>query len=297
MRQCFQHLLYNLSNQRWLPPAGAILGPVGVAVTFPLCEVGGGSALIGCGGPPSSVTFSGNVSGPPCNSAPGTWLANLCLFLQDFRDTGLYRVAATTALWGAGAGYRRYGDGLNPPLPPDLIDGCTGRLASDPELRIGFWPAAPFAVGEDLAPGIQELFPWMPGHNDSYNCSPRNPVFVGWDKIYLVMGRLLDAIKDFGAFFSVSDVHLLGEIDLGNFTVQARVIHDNKHGDQYGSEAEPLRRMRDLIEARWPKSWGRVSYSIAGDRSANPATQCNSAYDGRSARVRNLSILSNAIEG
>jgi hypothetical protein len=74
--------------------------------------------------------------------------------------------------------------------------------------------------------------------NDSYKCSPTNPVFVGWDKIYSVIDELLyNARHPFGSVppidrhLTVEELDARNEIDLEYLPIRARLIVDNTHGN------------------------------------------------------------------
>ena len=88
--------------------------------------------------------------------------------------------------------------------------------------------------------------------NDSYQCSPVNPIFVGWDNIYSVVGALLHAARHpFGdsddRHLAVEEFDVRNEIDIEHYPVRGRMIVDNTHPSTLPVGRDVLTDLRQLM--------------------------------------------------
>lgn len=204
------------------------------------------------------------------------WLGNLRAFLQDIKNEGYTYVTPSPLFFGtSGEGEQN--------IKVDVTEGgCTNSVPTKVELT--FWPTAPF--GWEQGKG-----PFAAGKDQSYNCSPANPIFVGWDNIYEVIDALLAEIAAKGLV--VYEFDLLNEINLHWFTVEARFIYDNM--TDHTGDRDVLAKVRALM-SQHGFSPDRVAYSPKTSRTSDPRGDCFSLY-GDSARVIGLSEVTAGIAG
>lgn len=187
VRQCLQAILQHFRQQ----------GATGVRVKFALCGGAWSTALLNCG--------TGYNSGS-LNSA---WVSKMNLFLDDVAASGFTNITVSPVPWSYYNVFDPYcydgtytcgeNNGQFPLLTqarePGLNDGlrwtntewdsCTGSYKP-----LFFWPAAPFGVRGHNTQN-DPTGPWKAQYDQSYNCSPHNPYFVGWQNIYNVIDAVL----------------------------------------------------------------------------------------------------------
>ncbi len=205
-----------------------------------------------------------------------SWLTNLRDFLQDIKNAGYTYVTPSPIFFGTS------GDGEQNIQVDVTVGGCTDSVPTKVELT--FWPTAP--SGWEPGKG-----PFAAGKDQSYNCSPPNPIFVGWDNIYEVIDALLAEIAAKGLV--VYEFDLLNEINLHWFTVEARFIYDNMIA--HSGDRDVLTKVRTLM-SNHGFSPDRVTYSPKTSRTSSPGADCLSIY-GDSARVIGLSEVTAGING
>jgi hypothetical protein len=69
-----------------------------------------------------------------------------------------------------------------------VLDPCTNPPSYT---WLYFWPASPYGIGADPNDQASLGNPADASHNNAYTCSPTNPHFVGWDKIFQVFDYVL----------------------------------------------------------------------------------------------------------
>jgi len=221
----------------------------------------------------------GSTAIEPSGDVRETWIDNLKLFFQDLAAAGITSVSLHPALAFT------YEDA---PIPATLPD-CHGTLVS----RF-FWITSPVAYRHDTA------YPDNAYPQDSLNCSPANPYFIGWDKIYNVLDRVVKAAVSKG--LTVSEIEQYAEMNLADFTVDARWVYDNKHGEdiqcEINGEWQNSSRVQTCIgRVMEINGFSRrsVTPSVTESRSTD-GSSCLSVY-GDSARVFKLSQLHATLTG
>jgi hypothetical protein len=148
--------------------------------------------------------------------------------------------------------------------------------------------------------------------NDSYACSPANPIFVGWPVIEGVVGEMLQLASE--QTLTVEELDARNEIDLEYYPVRARMIVDNTDTN-YAAGRDVLGDLQGLMSTHGFRS-DRVTYSAmdvvlsdtnvnapAPGQSPNPqVSQSEAIFDcgslwGDSAREHGASQLLSAISG
>jgi hypothetical protein len=146
---------------------------------------------------------------------------NLAIFLADLKSFGVMTVTPTAVLgdWSGlnttSTGSCRAGKPCFPLLNL-LVTNCSGV-----QRNLLFYPWMPFGWRENRYPDMQ-------GDNAAHTCSPENPEFWGWAPFLDVVDAVLGAIKT--AQLTVADYDVENELNLNQFTVQARFLYDPKHG-------------------------------------------------------------------
>lgn len=262
VRQCYQNALAGYKNQ----------GVVGVRFQFALCGGFYSTPIQNCGGAnPQVVTTS-------------LWAQNLANFYQDLQNADITYVTPTPVLHGFGGDVGVLGD--------DESEVQEATACGIGTVRIVWWPASTYPLLK--ANG----FPFGQGDNNAYNCAPSNsPNFVGWDRIFSVFEIAIGAARAKSRIIREFDI--ANEIALSGFTIQGRLISDNKRTwtdpvtNQTYEFTPVLARVRALLGAT---DAGRATYSVIPESSSNPSFDCQSIY-GDSARLLNLSNLTAAMGG
>lgn len=252
VRACIQSILANYHSQ----------GATGVRFFF------------GLGGGGYSTPFTTHGHGLKC------WLANLSLFLQDVRDAGYTHVTPTPVLvdaWSAKTSHF-YTDTDSQGQP---IYGCNQKA-------MRFLPWLPFGLekwsGED--PG--QMIPDCGHMNNGYNAALNNTYnFWGWGSFFNLMDYVLWEVQAHG--LKVEDFDIQNELDLFNFTVEARLIYDNKNSvDVVGG-------MQQKMAANFGEPYRyRVTFSTQAKRPKKPEQggyDCESYYQNDSAMIVRASEL------
>lgn len=208
-----------------------------------------------------------------------SWLNNLGLFLADVRAAGITHVTPNFSLWGTGDGS---------PVAQTVQDCNLNSVTRY------FWITSPFAAvvsGGGYVP--DNSYP-----QDSYNCSPHNPFFIGWGKIYNLVDKVLQ--KAVEKSLVVYELETLPEWNSEDFTIYARFVYDNKHGTP-GTPCEINRVWQDspTVQACMQRAMqlngfppGAATISVMETRTSN-GWDCDSVY-GDKYRVVGLSGLNAA---
>lgn len=205
------------------------------------------------------------------------WLNNLQLFFSDLaRNVGIKNISPTPVIsdhWSASSAYY-------------VVKTVTSCSVSK-QLRFIKW--LPYGLRTD------NLFPDCQGNNFAYDVADGNTGttsgvsdFWGWDKFYNLMDAVLSRAAAQG--LNVSDLDLQNEVDLFNFTVQARLIYDRTRGED----------VLGKIRAKMVTYFGtgadlRVTYSSTLSPPGTDGEDCGSVY-GDTALIITLSEMTAATD-
>jgi hypothetical protein len=288
VRACYQQMFASFAQQR----------VEGVRFMFYFCGGSYSTALNRCG------TYNGT-------SLNATWANNMRLFLQDLATARIYRITPTPQ-WGYGydanipycldgsfscgsedGNYNWYRNSRQSSLNDGVVwarvpDSCSATPGAT--VALFFWPGLPFGVRPANTIG-DPVGAWKLLFNNSYNCSPTNPYFAGWQHMYDVISSMLGAARNAGLV--VHEFDIANEINIPEATAEMRLITDNKHTDTGNGN------LLDVINyylGYYGFSTQRVTWSIAEYRSGANLFNCGSMY-GDSARILRLSSMLAAIGG
>jgi hypothetical protein len=288
VRACYQQMFASFRQQ----------GVEGVRFMFYFCGGSYSTALNGCG------TYNGT-------SLRAAWASNMRTFLQDLAAARIYRITPTPQ-WGYGydanipycldgtyscgaedGNYNWYRNTRQRSLNDGVVwarvaDTCSATPGAT--VALFFWPGLPFGVRPVNKAG-DPAGPWKVLFNNSYNCSPRNPHFAGWQRMYDVISSMLSAAR--GAGLMVHEFDIANELNVPEATAEMRLMTDGKHTDT-GNGNVP-----DAINyylSYFGFSTQRVTWSIAEYRSGANLFDCGSMY-GDSARILRLSSMLAATNG
>ncbi len=194
------------------------------------------------------------------------WVNNLRAFLSDLRAFGILRVTPTPALDGWGGPYIT-------PNPP--VYDCSGSTP------LVFFPWMPF--GHLQTNG----YPDCQDNNNGYNIANGNPYFWGWSPFFNLMNQIFAAISASG--LQLGELDIDNEVDLVDFTVQARLIYDNAHS------TDVIGTLRSYAAAYGLNS-GFVTFSVPSQQPSAAGYHCGSLY-GDSALILQQSELTGAYAG
>jgi hypothetical protein len=214
------------------------------------------------------------------------WLNQVDLFFQDVRALGITHISLNPSLWGQS----------DDPIQSAVVPDCNWNYGAR-----WFWKTSP-------VPFVQDGAGYRPDGNykiggfveNSYNCAPANPFFIGWDKIYTMLHSMVDRARLRG--LSVFELELMSEMNLQDFVVEARYIYDNKHGSDVACEIGGVWQnsrtvfqcFRRILEfSGFPP--GGATISVVESRTTN-GSDCTSVY-GDSARLVKLSAVHAALQG
>jgi hypothetical protein len=198
IRNRIQQILHNMRAQ----------GVSGVRIFITFCDDNWGP-LTGCGQPWDQVHWG---------SSSGTWIAHAGDFFQDVHDAGIPRVTISADLGSASTWSTEVSKDLTrSPL------GQLGQICTDYELpNVRFEAGFPFGLRTD------NRFPISQQNNESYNCAPINPYFIGWNNYFNVIDAALGAAQ---GKVTVSELEGQQEVNLVAFTAGLRFVYDNSSAD------------------------------------------------------------------
>ena len=157
---------------------------------------------------------------PSQASVNQSWASNVDAFMGDVASAGIQRVTLSPIFWG----WTMFSHPPSQTFSPDPCFGGTVTL---------YWEAsAPFGqfIAGQNPDGSPIYYPWPQDFNNGYNCSPANPNFVGWQPLFNVVSTVIQKAYNHG--LTVDELDVSQELDLFNFTVEGRLITDNKSGDE-----------------------------------------------------------------
>jgi hypothetical protein len=154
-------------------------------------------------------------------------------------------------------------------------------------------------------PSTLHFFPWLPfgldptnndwpdlqGYNNAYFCSPPNPQFWGWSKTFSLFNQVFSAAQSNG--LTIREFDLQNELNIGAFTVSARLLYDNV------TATPVLSTLRQNLASHGFSGGGAATVSVTSaspDPSSGLGYDCGSVY-GDSAMFINLSEFLSAVYG
>lgn len=197
------------------------------------------------------------------------YISNLNLIHKDMKASGITHIIPTPNWDGWGNQFQR-----------TVFDPCQGK-----NISLIFYKTAPYGFETENG------FPYNLAEDRSYECSPANPIFVGWNNIYNLIDAVIKSAKDNELIVSQFDIK--NEVNLHWFSVMGRNIHDNKHGSS--GDPNVYMKIRSLM-AKYGFSPGVVNYSTVATNVSLENFDCKTAY-GDSGRVISQSALVDAIAG
>ncbi len=235
VRACYQAILANYKAQ----------GVTGVRFQFGFCGGGSSTPLQNCGQSPSNITLS------------QTWVQNVTNFFSDLYNAGIYKITPTpefTDWFGVADSISGHYQPNNNSSPKGPNTACPAQSAQS---MLQFPPATPYGqiVCHPNPTGQQNYWckdeadcqtcqanagyptsDYQNQTNQGYNCSPVNPIFVGWSNLHNVINAMIGAAAAQG--LSVIELDVEQEMSPLNFTVQARFILDNQTSPAYDVYAD-----------------------------------------------------------
>ncbi len=188
VRTCMQNFLSYYAEQ----------GVSGIRFQF---AVGGGAAS-------TPFDSKGNVS--------TVWLENLQTFFFDVKSAGIENVTPTSTLNQPWTGSAQGISLTTMNVPYQTGSGCT-EVGTE---TLSFFPWLPYG----LNPNDPSYSPADKEDNQAYYCSPVNPIFWGWSPFFNLVDGIAAAARAAGVNIEEWDIE--NELDLWNFTVEAREIYD-----------------------------------------------------------------------
>jgi hypothetical protein len=226
------------------------------------------------GGGFSSTPFHSN------GALQTVWLSRLNQFFTDLRSYGIQRITPTAVFLSNWSGTSQ------------ICDGCidfthrtnVGSCGQNKNLK--FFPWVPFGF-LDVPGGAGDGYPDGQDLNNAYNCAASNPGFWGWQPWFNLVDAVLEQAQLAGLV--VADLDLENEINLMDFTVEARLIYDNTH------RVDAISRIRQSM-AKHGFDRNRPTFSVPMFRPAVSGFSCNSFY-GESALIMPASEIRAAFAG
>jgi hypothetical protein len=291
VRGCYQAIFQDFRAQ----------GVTGVRFIFPLCA-GSIAPLQNCG--TSQVT---SPSPDPNQDVNNPWIQKLAAFYQDLAGKGIYDVTPTMVHSGDTTGSQLLPLGRAP-----NGNGCE----TNPPTHLWYVPLEPYGRVpchdyEMTCPSNVNCgtycqadygHPYDPDHKSGYNCSPSNPIFVGWGNLDNVAAAVIRTAK--GAGLNIYEFDVEQELNVTEFPVQARFIYDNAHGPErciglacYHDDLTAVEQR--MSDSEYPA--GRVTWSASDSWRSAGGAECVSVYStpNRSAlgRLIQLDGVANVING
>lgn len=270
VRSCMQSSFSSYATQ----------GVTGIRFFFALC--GASSTPLGTGTAPPLTTACGSSFNPTISQVNSTWLAAVNAFMADVVSYGQGKLTLTpTPSFVASANGRNI----------SVADTCT---TGNPMTSFFFEPTLPY-------PEVTYGTPQGNGINNYYNCAAQNPIFVGWNNIYMAINAFLQSAHNNGV--TIDELDVQNELNFNDFTVMARLIYDAgacvapycttpdyATGSPDGFNQLRVRMSNNSFDPL------RVFPSATEDRTTAALYDCGSVY-GDSARIFHLSGAVAAISG
>ncbi|HEY1261623.1 MAG TPA: hypothetical protein VGF34_20425 [Stellaceae bacterium] len=201
------------------------------------------------------------------------WVYNLSRFFADLKSAGISKVTPTSSL----------GPDWSGKLQPVTAVYRAGHGCPKGSKRLLFYPWLPYGLDPTTH------LPDGQGDNSAYACSPKNPIFWGWTPYFNLILWVASLAQSAGVTIEEFDIE--NEIDLWQFTAQARLLYDNTT-----SPPTPVLERVGQILAYLGFSSGAATYSVVAGTPASPVAACASVY-GDSAYLMTASALAAAING
>ncbi len=233
---CFIQILQNLRGQ----------GVSGVRIFMPLCSQGNSQAFPDptggghyCGAP--GQTWSAGAWNPSQNPGQATWIGNVANFFADVKNAGIQNVSIVLSHsvddGGAPDSVPSSDPSVQSPTSP-TIQPC---FDASPQ-TVYFSPLVPF--GMSLQSNSNAYWPIGNGNNQAYNCAPVNPHFIGTQNQFDVIQAVLAAAQQKGV--NIAEFEFEQELNLTQFTAQARFLYDNSMGS---GTVDIVSELRSLMSA------------------------------------------------
>jgi hypothetical protein len=146
------------------------------------------------------------------------WVSKFLQLMKDLKSYGIQRVTPTTMLVDDWSG--------TPIIPnPPVYSNCNTTK------QLMFFKWVPFGEIYDpnAPPNANDTgFPDCQGARNGYSNANANPYFWGWTPYFNAVSAILQQVAAAG--LQIADFELVNEIDLTDFTVEGRLVWDNKHG-------------------------------------------------------------------
>ncbi|MDP2999137.1 MAG: hypothetical protein Q8N47_16745, partial [Bryobacterales bacterium] len=278
VRQCYRNVMSGYQSQ----------GVTGARFQYALCGGGYSTALRNCGLAPQQQfpnPFVPNAS----IYFDSAWRTKIDAFFEDLYAFGLYEITPSSEMqgWDNSECIRI---GVCQPYAPNQEGGFVkGTFSGPPETNLNtceavttvlrFYPTLPFGwlfhedqsdPNDDRGPG-----PYLNGLNNSFNCAPPNPIFVGWQNIYTVVSNVVASARQHNLAFTEMDMQ--NEVDMVNFTVYERLLADNRHLNSQGMFENVLVNYWNIMY--YYNDMMRVTHSAQGSgQSSKPDFDCPSVY-------------------
>jgi hypothetical protein len=206
------------------------------------------------GGGAGSTPFDskGNVS--------AAWLENLQAFFSDVKAAGIENVTPTSTLNQSWTGSAQGISLTTMTVPYQSGTGCPVGTET-----VSFFPWLPYG----LNPNDPSFSPADKEDNQAYYCSPKNPIFWGWTPFFNLVEGVAAAAKAAGVNIEEWDIE--NEIDLWNFTIEAREIYDPITNT-------PVLYNVGQILARHGFASGTATYSVVTPSPSVAGAACDSMY-------------------
>ncbi len=204
------------------------------------------------------------------------WGNNMAAFLSDLKSFGIQRVTPTAVFLGNWSGTTEICDGCKP-LVTRAVTSCGVSK------NLNFFPWVPF--GFETGNG----YPDSQDVNDAYNCAAATPsdIFWGWQPYFTLVDSVLANVQAAG--LAIDDYDMENEINLMDFTVEARLIYDPTHS------VDVLSSLRYYLSVHG-FDWTRATFSVPMSRPNYAGFHCGSVY-GDSALLMNESEMTAAMGG
>ncbi len=257
VRACIQQQLLRLRSQH----------VSGVRFQFAFCGGAGSTPLVGCG--QYSPPFVLNQ----------TWMNNVSAFFTDIKQSGISNVIITPAHAGFGGDWLTSG----PPAASPSGYPCARTPST-----VYYWAANPFATTAS-GDGKNLTYPIGQNDNNAFNCAPKNPHFIGWQNMYIIIDRMIAAAAS--ANLNITELDYEQELVLHNFPAELRFMIDTAQADTgYGDKSYPLPPPAGTqvysdtyLALRYNRSThgydpGKLNYSAGIEHPNVVGVNCTSAY-------------------
>jgi hypothetical protein len=258
------------------------------------------------------VGFCGGDSTPLNNCGSGIqantfWPTGVHDFFSDLYEKQIYDITPRL-VHGDFAGIRQGGIGVQF-QPKNQLSSPSGTLCTTTPDVVQFTPTEPWGTVpctntppyycplsvQDCSQYCTNASPGFPIDDNvtGYNCSPANPIFVGWQALDSVANMLIQKAATPSAHLNIFEFEVEQELNVTSFPVMARLIYDNAH-TQTGNR-DSLGEIRSYMSSNGYDPL-RVTVSASDSRVDQANFNCTDVYAGY-ARLILLDSVASAIGG